>query len=272
VDSLFTTPNIGYRAISNPRTFGTNPAKIVPTKTEVHKMVRPKASHENLAVALAFANIVIARDSTENINGTIRVHRKGPRSLYAVFRACLPALARRSDEPNPIDRSAVTCIEFNKIMHSSGFQSFRKRECTPQGVKWTLKVIVGASFERCNASVTTSFLFQYWENCRWVDPDDDRELEKMAMDLQRARAKYAKLRGCNIERLCEVLSATRDSQQTDISDVDGYSIPMSHHDDNQLFMKRASPLLPGSMETNIQRIVHGGHELLVQVLHLYSGF
>ena len=107
----------------------------------VHKMVRPKASNENLAVALAFANILIIRESMENIRGVMRVHRKGPRSLYAAFRACIPELARNSDEQNPKNRYAVTCVEFNKIMHSSGLQSIRKRDRTSDGVKWKLKVV-----------------------------------------------------------------------------------------------------------------------------------
>ncbi len=103
-------------------------------------MVRPKASNENLAVALALANIIIVRQSTENGHGSLRVHRKGSRSLYAAFRACLPELARNSEEQNPKNRFAVTCIEFNKILLSSGLQSIRKRDRTPTGVKWTLKV------------------------------------------------------------------------------------------------------------------------------------
>ena len=107
----------------------------------VHKMVRPKASNENLAVALAFANILIIRESMGTIQGVMRVHRKGPRSLYAAFCACIPDLARNSDEQNPKNRSAITCVEFNKVMHSSGLQSIRKRDRTTNGVKWTLKVV-----------------------------------------------------------------------------------------------------------------------------------
>jgi hypothetical protein len=103
-------------------------------------MVRPKASNENLAVALAFAQIVIVRESTRNMHSQVRVHRKGPRSLYALFCACVPELARNSKDPNPINRSAVTCIEFNKILQEVGLHSLRKRDRTPNGVKWTLKV------------------------------------------------------------------------------------------------------------------------------------
>ncbi len=117
-------------------------------------MVRPKASNENLAVALAFANIIVVRDSTDSIHGVMRVHRKGPRSLYAAFRACVPELARNSSEQNPVNRTAVTCIEFNKLLQSSGLESTRKRDRTPDGVlKWVHKVIGMAVMllSRCTA-------------------------------------------------------------------------------------------------------------------------
>jgi hypothetical protein len=104
-------------------------------------MVRPKASDENLAAALAFANILIIRKSMNNNEGTKRVHRKGSRSLYAAFRACIPELARNSEDQNPKNRSAVTCVEFNKIMHWSGLESIRRRDRSRNGVKWTLKVV-----------------------------------------------------------------------------------------------------------------------------------
>ncbi len=74
--------------------------------------------------------------------------------------------------------------------------------------------------------VVTSFLYQYWENCRWVDPSDDRDFEKMNAELQRAHATYPKLRGCTVERLCEALSIACD-MQSEASDIGDGSFPMS---------------------------------------------
>jgi hypothetical protein len=88
-----------------------------------------------------FSNIITVQESDDKIRDDLRVHRKGPRSLYAAFRSCIPELARIPYEPNPMNRSAITCIEFNKNMQSSGLQSIRRRDRTIHGVKWTLKVV-----------------------------------------------------------------------------------------------------------------------------------
>ncbi len=74
--------------------------------------------------------------------------------------------------------------------------------------------------------VVTSFLFQYWENCRWTDPSEDRDLERMTAELQRAHAIHEKLHGCTVERLCEALSIARDSPQTEASDIEDDIVPM----------------------------------------------
>jgi hypothetical protein len=103
-------------------------------------MVRPKTSNKNLTVALAFASIVIVSELMDNIHDALRVHRKGLWSLYAVFCACLPELARNMNEQNPKNTSFVSCIKFNKILHSSGLQSIHRQESCKHGVKWTLKV------------------------------------------------------------------------------------------------------------------------------------
>ncbi len=114
-------------------------------------------------------------------------------------------------------------------------------------------------------------LFQYWENCRWADPGNEQDLKKIVADFHRAYNVHAKLCGCKIERLCEALRVVlvRGSQQTDLLDVDGDTIPMSNHG-SQLVMKRASLHFPGSTESKLSGIVHAGHESLVQVLILTS--
>jgi hypothetical protein len=110
-------------------------------------MVRPKASEANLRVALSFAHILIAREKLDDTEEqTSRVLRKGPRSLFAAFRACFPDLARYSRQRFPKNRQAVSMIELNKGLCCIGLTSRRKRERTEDGVRKLHKVFI--SFRR----------------------------------------------------------------------------------------------------------------------------
>ena len=105
-------------------------------------MVRPKASDTNLRAAMAFVEVVIHREQPGKSTGRreVRVQRRGPCSIYAIIRACLPELTRDSREKFPRNRDGVTQIEFNKAMKSAGFKSIRKKIETIHGTQWVRKV------------------------------------------------------------------------------------------------------------------------------------
>ncbi len=115
-------------------------------------------------------------------------------------------------------------------------------------------------------------MFQYWENCRWADPNDREDLEKITFDLDRAHALHAKLRGCTVERLCEVLTHLYDSRQTEgSSDVEDESIPSSNLS-NKSVVKSSNNCMPSFMGTKMKdcACLYAGHENFVQVLIPYQ--
>ena len=104
-------------------------------------MVRPKASEVNLRIALSFVDMLIVREKVGAADtNASRVARKGPRSPFAAFRACFPDLARNSQDRYPKNRQAVSNVELNKAMKSTGLRSIRKRDMTEEGVRWLYKV------------------------------------------------------------------------------------------------------------------------------------
>jgi hypothetical protein len=106
-------------------------------------MVRPRASEQNIKIALAFADIVMVETNAGAINHgpTLLVARKGLQSVYVAFAACLPQLARDSVEKRPRNRHGVTVIELNKALHASGLRSVRHRDRINGSVRWRSKVL-----------------------------------------------------------------------------------------------------------------------------------
>jgi hypothetical protein len=105
-------------------------------------MVRPRASDNNVRIALAFADIVTVQTKPGLPNGspTVLVARKGRQSIFAAFAACLPELARDSQEKRPKNRHGVALMEFNKALQSIGLKSVRKRDRIDGGIRWRSKV------------------------------------------------------------------------------------------------------------------------------------
>lgn len=105
-------------------------------------MVRPRASENNVRIALAFADIVTmqTKPGLSNDNSTVLVARKGRQSIFAAFSACLPDLARDSREKRPKNRHGVALMELNKALQSMGLKSVRKRDRIDGGIRWRSKV------------------------------------------------------------------------------------------------------------------------------------
>lgn len=80
----------------------------------------------------------------------------------------------------------------------------------------------------------------------------------MAADLNRAHVLHSQLRCCSIERLCDALSEIRDLPQSDNSDGEEETAPISHFDKKPV-AKRMRTFIPSFMDTKLQESVHAGH-------------
>ena len=93
-------------------------------------MVRPKASRENITIAVVFADIVTfhSRQETPDEWSNAIVGCKGRFSIFAVFSKCFPELVRDSHEKAPRNRHGVTLVEMNKALVMAGLQAKRIRD------------------------------------------------------------------------------------------------------------------------------------------------
>ncbi len=115
-------------------------------------MVRPRASEENIRIALAFADTVMVQAKPGMIHdgNAVLVARKGQQSIHAAFAACFPDLARDSHEKRPKNRQGVAMVELNKALQAAGLRVVRKRNRIDGGIRWRSKVqhifFLGLSF------------------------------------------------------------------------------------------------------------------------------
>ena len=110
---------------------------------KIESMVRPRASEQNVRIALAFADTVMMQTSpgTTTDANILPVARKGRQSIHAVFAACVPQLTRDSSEKCPKNRHGVAAMELNKALQAAGLRSVRKRNRAIDGsVQWRSKV------------------------------------------------------------------------------------------------------------------------------------
>ena len=97
---------------------------IVPRKSSVPvpKMVRPRASPQNLSIAVSFGKMILVQmDSAEahKFENTVHVSCNGNRSIFAAFAACFPDLVRSSRDKQPRNRQGVAAIELNKSLQAA---------------------------------------------------------------------------------------------------------------------------------------------------------
>jgi hypothetical protein len=97
-------------------------------------MVRPKASHRNLAIAVAFSKILtVDMQGQKNSARPTWVFCQGERSLHAAFASTLPKLSRDGLEKRPSNRRGVSVIEMNKALSSIGIQVVRTQKRPKRG-------------------------------------------------------------------------------------------------------------------------------------------
>ncbi len=106
-------------------------------------MVRPRASEENIRIALAFADTVMVQAKPGMIHdgNAVLVARKGHQSIHAAFAACFPDLVRDSHEKRPKNRQGVAMVELNKALQAAGLRVVRKRNRIDGGIRWRSKVL-----------------------------------------------------------------------------------------------------------------------------------
>ena len=107
-------------------------------------MVRPRASEENIGLAVAFADVVIVKTVSWPFKSesTVLVARKGRQSVFAALASCFPDLVRDSGDKRPKNRNAVSQMELNKALQSAGLKSMRKRDRAEGGVRWRCMVFL----------------------------------------------------------------------------------------------------------------------------------
>ncbi len=130
------------------------------------KMVRPRASQQNLNIALAFSKTVLVQMESFEAHKSediVHVSCNGQRGVFAAFSVCFPDLVRDSRDKRPQNRQGVAAIEMNKSMQvhelvfgpisfwkypltvylqASGFTPVRKQERIDgaDGPRWRPKV------------------------------------------------------------------------------------------------------------------------------------
>ena len=81
-----------------------------------YTMVRPKASDQNLKVAIAFGKMVAIQMSSTSNENFLPISCNGRRSIISAFSSCLPNLYRDSRDKRPKNRHGVAAIELNKAL------------------------------------------------------------------------------------------------------------------------------------------------------------
>jgi len=150
--------------------------------------MRPKASEENRAIALAFAQCVTAKSDLE----TSFVARHGKASLFACFDRVCPSLTREPHEPRPANRQGVSEPEFNKALEKKdGGTYIRARN----RLLCNARATSGDDTESTNESVgdedargaarplagAGSWMFT---KLRWKNPDNEGERRALTEGLQ----------------------------------------------------------------------------------------
>ena len=100
---------------------------------------------------------------------------KGPTSIFAALKVCIPDIVRLSDEfsfSGYILKDAVSEIELNKFLSRSGYLSSRYRNRI-RGTKdkWTKG-------------------FQRWKFLRWLDPRNPEELRQLSTQIGEIRKRF----------------------------------------------------------------------------------
>ena len=183
-------------------------------------MVRPRASEQNIQIALAFADVVMVQMKPGIVSdaNTVLVTRKGRQSIHAAFAACFPNLARDSHEKRPKNRQGVAVMELNKALQAAGLRSVRKRDRIDGGVRWRSKVQpfrAGLIQDRLSEIhyPEVCFVSQFWAHCRWASPSEPNDFNAVAEKLARIQEMHIQLRQCSLERVLDVISNLRRSRQ-----------------------------------------------------------
>ena len=85
----------------------------------VYRMVRPRASPQNLSIALEFGKMIIVRMEGSDVHkheNIVHISCNGNRAIFAAFAASFPDLVRDSRDKQPRNRQGVAAIELNKAL------------------------------------------------------------------------------------------------------------------------------------------------------------
>ena len=136
-------------------------------------MVRPKPSFDTLDIAGDFAEIVTVKImSRRRPKSSVKVECKGPNSIFAAIKCCLPHLARVKNEP--AKKGAVSEVQLNKYLIRVGFIPYRHRQrVVGEPEKWS---------KGC----------QQWANVRWIDLCNPEEVQRLRERLPDIALRFPK--------------------------------------------------------------------------------
>mmetsp|Transcript_16975 Transcript_16975/g.38622 ORF Transcript_16975/g.38622 Transcript_16975/m.38622 type:complete len:385 (-) Transcript_16975:1670-2824(-) len=157
-------------------------------------MPRPRASPENLSLALELSRVLTTRDGTTEENF---VARHGSASLFSALARCVPPVVRTSNASSS-DRTAISEAEMLRMLETQDnkeeFVRFRNRK----GLR--------KSEDPTGAGVSM-FIGR-----RWRDPDDAADCEVLEDGHARLQASFPVYAAhCSLARLFEVVRSIRHS-------------------------------------------------------------
>jgi hypothetical protein len=130
--------------------------------------MRPRASEENKAIALAFAKCVTVQASADDF-----VARHGTMSLFFAFEQIRPDLIRDANDSRPGNRQGISEPEFNKLLEREEGALFIRRRRRCSSVRKAPVDVSAASSTRSPFIGTGSWMFV---RLRWRDPDCSEDL------------------------------------------------------------------------------------------------
>jgi hypothetical protein len=162
--------------------------------------MRPKASRENLHIAVSFASaITIHRIDAQISRSNDFVECKGPASIYAALRIALPDIVRDSEHSVGRKKNTLSETELIKFLCRSGYIKYRYR----QRVRGTT-----------NEWRTGSPRFK---NIRWANPRNSEDMRLMDERLNGLAARLPITSTICRSRLITFLSSVTSDINSDVA-------------------------------------------------------
>lgn len=149
-------------------------------------MGRPKASPSNLSIALSFANTVTSTANKDLMTAVPVVADV----LYSALARYMPFIARDQNDRHPVNRTAVTSIEFRKhLIRPGGYiGQRRRRRVSMTRDRWTTSSLI-------------------WSNRRWLNVADPADYALLVAGHDEMQRKFPTIEhDLDLARLAHVVA------------------------------------------------------------------